>query len=178
MRYVKAALVLTAALAVAVALAPPARADVSFDFAYSNLSDHGTWLVSGEYGRVWQPREYNRDWNPYYDGHWVDTDMGWTWVSDYRWGAIPYHYGTWVADPRYGWVWIPGQVWAPSWVVFRTTPDYIGWAPVPPGFSVESRWNSSAVELHLRLVARFPRAENAHGDRPRSAQVCSSTTRR
>jgi hypothetical protein len=62
--------------------------------------------------------------------------MGWTWVSDYEWGAIPYHYGTWVADPDAGWVWIPGTVWAPAWVVFRTGPDYIGWAPVPPGFSV------------------------------------------
>jgi hypothetical protein len=62
--------------------------------------------------------------------------MGWTWVSDYQWGSIPYHYGTWVADPSIGWVWIPGNVWAPSWVVFRTGPDYIGWAPVPPGYSV------------------------------------------
>jgi hypothetical protein len=79
---------------------------------------------------------YNPHWNPYYDGHWVYTDMGWAWVSDYEWGSIPYHYGTWVADPRAGWVWIPGNVWAPSWVVFRTGPDYIGWAPVPPGFSV------------------------------------------
>jgi len=136
LKYIRAAVLAIAAVALTGVLAQPARADVSFDFAYSNLSQHGSWLVSAQYGHVWQPREYNREWNPYYDGHWVDTDMGWTWVSDYQWGAIPYHYGTWVADPRYGWVWIPGQVWAPSWVVFRTTPEYIGWAPVPPGFSV------------------------------------------
>ena len=125
-----------AGVALAGVLAQPARADVSFEFAYSNLNQHGSWLVSGEYGRVWQPREYTREWNPYHDGHWVDTDMGWAWVSDYPWGSLPYHYGTWVVDPRYGWVWIPGEVWAPSWVVFRTGPDHIGWAPVPPGFSV------------------------------------------
>ena len=136
MRYFKAAFVVTAAAILAVALVRPARADVSFDLAYSNLNDHGSWLVSAQYGHVWQPREYNRGWNPYSDGHWIYTDMGWAWVSDYEWGALPYHYGTWVVDANAGWVWIPGTVWAPAWVVFRTTPDYIGWAPVPPGFSV------------------------------------------
>jgi hypothetical protein len=136
LRYIRAALLAAAAVVLAVILAQPARADVSFDVAYSNLSQHGSWLVSAQYGHVWQPREYNRGWSPYSDGHWVYTDMGWTWVSDYPWGAIPYHYGTWVADPDAGWVWIPGSVWAPSWVVFRTDSDYIGWAPVPPGFSV------------------------------------------
>jgi len=112
--------------------------DVSFDVFYSNLSPHGSWLVSAEYGRVWQPYEYDRGWNPYYDGRWVYSDFGWTWVSDYRWGAIPYHYGTWYADASYGWVWVPGTVWAPSWVVFRTGPDYIGWCPVSPRFSVSA----------------------------------------
>ena len=118
----------------------PSRAEastnVSFGFFYSNLSPHGSWLVSAEYGRVWQPYEYDRDWNPYYDGRWVYSDYGWTWVSDYSWGAVPYHYGTWYVDSRYGWVWVPGTVWAPSWVMFRTGPDYIGWCPVSPRFSV------------------------------------------
>ncbi|HUD72475.1 MAG TPA: DUF6600 domain-containing protein, partial [Dongiaceae bacterium] len=59
-----------------------------------------------------------------------------TWVSDYPWGAIPYHYGTWYPDPVFGWVWVPGDVWAPAWVVFRTGPDYIGWAPVSPRFAI------------------------------------------
>jgi len=136
LRYIKIVVLATAALVLAGVLAQPACAEVSFDFAFSNLSQHGTWLVSAQYGHVWQPSVYNRDWNPYYDGHWVYTDMGWAWVSDYEWGAIPYHYGTWVADPDSGWVWIPGHIWAPSWVVFRTGPDYIGWAPVPPGYSV------------------------------------------
>jgi len=136
LRYTHSVLLATAAVALAITLSQPARADLSFDVAYSNLSDHGSWLVSAQFGHVWQPREYNRQWSPYYDGHWVYTDMGWAWVSDYQWGAIPYHYGTWVNDPYVGWVWIPGRVWAPAWVVFRTTPDYIGWAPVPPGFSV------------------------------------------
>src|SRR5262247_877253 len=118
--------------------APPARAavDVSFDFFYQDLSPHGSWLVSASYGRVWQPRVYQPGWNPYYDGHWEYADVGWVWVSDYSWGAVPYHYGTWVMDANYGWVWVPGYTWAPAWVTFRSGPDYIGWAPVAPGFSV------------------------------------------
>jgi hypothetical protein len=66
----------------------------------------------------------------------VYSDLGWTWVSAYQWGAIPYHYGTWALDPELGWVWVPGYSWAPAWVVFRTGPSYVGWAPVPPGYSV------------------------------------------
>ncbi len=154
MKYIKAALLAAGTLLLAGLLAQPARADISFDFAYSNLSQHGSWLVSAQYGRVWQPREYNREWNPYYDGHWVDTDMGWTWVSDYEWGSVPYHYGTWVQDPRSGWVWIPGQVWAPSWVVFRTTPEYIGWAPVPPGFSVGVSMEFGAPSSFIYVSSR------------------------
>src|SRR5947208_3555638 len=91
-----------------VTIPAPSRADVgiSFDFFYSDLSPHGSWLVSGSYGRVWQPAVYRAGWNPYYDGHWVYTDVGWAWLSDYEWGAVPYHYGTWVLDMDLGWVWV------------------------------------------------------------------------
>jgi len=131
------ALIIASAVILGLAAAPtPATAGVSFDFFYSNLTPHGSWYASGQYGRVWRPVDYRPGWNPYLDGHWVYSDFGWTWVSDYDWGAIPYHYGTWVTDPAYGWVWVPGYTWAPSWVEFRTGPGYIGWAPVAPGFSV------------------------------------------
>jgi hypothetical protein len=65
-------------------------------------------------------------------------------VSDYEWGDVPYHYGTWFDDPRFGWVWVPGYTWAPAWVVFRTGPDYIGWAPVSPRFYVGGSWSYGA----------------------------------
>jgi hypothetical protein len=32
----------------------------------------------------------------------------------------------------YGWAWVPGTVWGPAWVTFRSAPEYIGWAPLPP----------------------------------------------
>jgi hypothetical protein len=137
MKHAKRASILIGLIFVAgAAFATPASAGVSFEFFHSNLSADGHWLVSASYGRVWQPVLYRSGWHPYYDGHWVYTNVGWTWVSDYAWGGIPYHYGTWVFEPELGWVWVPGYVWAPSWVVFSTGPDYIGWAPVPPHFSI------------------------------------------
>ena len=136
-RMARSAIGVLAGLVIAGALSTtPASAAVSFDVFYSNLSPHGHWMVSGSYGRVWQPAVYRPGWNPYYDGHWAYTNVGYTWVSDYSWGGIPYHYGTWVADPSLGWVWVPGYIWAPAWVYFREGPDYIGWAPVRPGFSI------------------------------------------
>jgi hypothetical protein len=43
-------------------------------------------------------------------------------------------------DPLYGgWYWVPGTVWAPAWVAWRSGPGYIGWAALPPtgtGFAV------------------------------------------
>lgn len=127
---------------------------VSFEFFYSNLSPHGSWEVSAQYGQVWHPAVETSDWDPYLDGHWVYTDLGWTWVSDYSWGAIPYHYGTWVFDPGLGWVWVPGYTWAPAWVVFRTGPEYIGWAPVPPGYFVDAAFEAPATSSFIFVTAQ------------------------
>jgi hypothetical protein len=128
--------VVVCALALGAAGATVAEAKPSIREFQARLAPHGRWLDSAPYGRVWQPTAAKSGWNPYYDGHWEYTDVGQTWVSDYTWGAIPYHYGTWAVEPGRGWVWIPGDIWAPSWVVFRTGPDVIGWAPVAPGFAI------------------------------------------
>ena len=52
------------------------------------------------------------------------------------WGGDPYHYGTWSRSNAYGWVWIPGTIWAPAWVTWYVGDNDIGWAPVPPSFNV------------------------------------------
>jgi hypothetical protein len=74
-------------------------------------------------------------WHPYQDGHWVWTDEGWTWISDEPYGWATYHYGRWYDDPDYGWEWIPGDEYAPAWVSWQESDDYIGWAPLPPSVS-------------------------------------------
>jgi hypothetical protein len=126
---------------------PPMNADVSVDLAtpgasvnfatfQEGLAPYGEWMTVGAYGRVWRPLRVAAGWRPYYYGRWEWTDEGWLWVSDEPWGWAAYHYGRWAYDPSYGWIWIPGYQWAPAWVTWRYSPEYIGWAPLGPGFSV------------------------------------------
>jgi hypothetical protein len=109
---------------------------VSFETFEENLAPHGEWVSVSSYGRVWRPRHVRTGWRPYYDGSWQWTDEGWLWVSAEPWGWATYHYGRWAYDSFYGWVWVPGYQWAPAWVSWRIGADFIGWAPLGPGFSV------------------------------------------
>lgn len=103
---------------------------------YDDLSPHGTWMQDPAYGYVWSPR-VGRDFRPYYsNGHWAMTDLGNMWVSSYSWGWIPFHYGRWVFNDYYGWLWVPGRTWAPAWVVWRQSNAYYGWAPMGPSVSI------------------------------------------
>ncbi len=110
---------------------PPAEVN----YFYNDLSPYGSWVNLPGYGWCWQPSTVviNHDWTPYCDGgHWVYSDCGWFWQSDYSWGWAPFHYGRWHRDDRCGWVWFPGTVWGPAWVTWRTSGDLCGWAPLPP----------------------------------------------
>jgi hypothetical protein len=132
---------LVLALAVAVGLvvpAQPARAytSVSVSFFYDSLAPYGSWVTVRSYGRCWRPAHVSVGWQPYLYGKWIYTDAGWTWVSFDPWGGDPYHYGTWVSTAAYGWIWVPGTIWAPAWVTWYITDDAFGWAPVPPSFYV------------------------------------------
>lgn len=130
---------LLCALTVLLVALPP-RADasggVSISFFFDELSPHGDWVTVGSYGHCWRPRGVDRYWQPYVNGEWVYTEDGWTWLSNDPWGGDPYHYGTWSLSNAYGWVWIPGTIWAPAWVTWYVGDNDIGWAPVPPSFSV------------------------------------------
>jgi hypothetical protein len=107
---------------------------VTVNYFYDSLAPYGSWVVVGGYGRCWRPTVcvYNSGWQPYCDnGHWVYTDCGWYWASSYAWGAT-FHYGRWFRDAHVGWCWYPDTVWAPSWVTWRYSNNYCGWAPLPP----------------------------------------------
>ncbi len=106
----------------------------SYSTFYRKLEPYGDWMETNDYGYVFQPRQaaQARDWRPYTNGHWVYTDAGWTWISDERFGWATYHYGRWVRLRSVGWVWVPGEQWAPAWVSWRKGGDYVGWAPLPP----------------------------------------------
>jgi hypothetical protein len=120
---------------VSVDLANPS-ASVTFETFRDGLAPYGEWVTVNGYGRVWRPLHVAAGWRPYYQGRWEWTDEGWLWASEEPWGWAAYHYGRWSQDTYYGWIWIPGYQWAPAWVSWRYSPDYIGWAPLGPGSSV------------------------------------------
>jgi hypothetical protein len=101
---------------------------------FAELSRFGEWLQTRDYGFVWQPTSLRTDpaWRPYIRGRWVNSDQGWTWLSDEPFGWAVYHYGRWMLVAQHGWVWVPGDDWAPAWVSWRQNDDYLGWAPLPP----------------------------------------------
>ncbi|HSY18027.1 MAG TPA: DUF6600 domain-containing protein [Candidatus Acidoferrales bacterium] len=113
--------------------APPTE-PVTVNYFNDSLTPYGSWVVVEGYGRCWRPTTviYDSGWRPYCDrGHWVYTDCGWYWDSDYAWG-VTFHYGRWFRHDRFGWCWYPDTQWAPSWVTWRSSSDYCGWAPLPP----------------------------------------------
>ena len=96
------------------------------------LIPYGSWVTVGSFGRCWRPTRVAVGWRPYSVGSWVWTDAGWFWQSTEPWGWATCHYGSWYFDANQGWVWIPGTDWAPAWVSWRYSNDYIGWAPIGP----------------------------------------------
>lgn len=109
-----------------------AESGPSMDDFRSGLRGYGHWIDTPEYGWVWQPTRVTYRWQPYWDGRWVWTTAGWTWVTDEPWGWATYHYGRWALLDEVGWVWLPGRVWAPAWVAWRWGGGYAGWCPLGP----------------------------------------------
>ena len=118
------------------------RASVDLGFFYDNLSSYGNWIERPSYGWVWTPSQVSSSWRPYQDGHWVWTDQGWTWISEEPYGWATYHYGRWYDDPEIGWSWVPGDEWAPAWVDWQAGDDYVGWAPLPPSYDINSGYRN------------------------------------
>ena len=119
----------------AVQTAPQPQQPVSTTYFQENLAPYGNWVNVDGYGQCWQPTVtvINTAWRPYCDGgRWLYTDCGWYWQSDYAWGGVAFHYGRWFYAPRFGWCWWPNTVWGPSWVTWRSSSAYCGWAPMPP----------------------------------------------
>jgi hypothetical protein len=142
---------------------PPEPTEVTVNYFYSSLAPYGTWVDVEGYGRCWRPTlvVYNSGWQPYCDrGHWVYSDCGWYWASDYSWG-VTFHYGRWFHNPRVGWCWWPDTTWAPSWVTWRYSNDYCGWAPLPPfavyqpGVGFVYRGNGVSVGFDFGVAANF-----------------------
>ncbi len=94
--------------------------------SYSSNSDEDNLVF------IWKPSGAATDWKPYTDGQWVFTSRGWVWYSNESWGWAVYHYGRWWHSQRFGWVWMPGYVWAPAWVIWRVEENHVGWCALSP----------------------------------------------
>jgi len=73
---------------------------------------------------------------PYSNGQWINTDRGWYFKAPTPHEEVVHHYGRWVNSPSIGWVWVPGNVWAPAWVDWKINDSHIAWAPVPYGINI------------------------------------------
>ena len=134
--------------------APPPTSDAAADY-YSALSPYGTWTDVPGYGWCWQPTVVvvNPGWRPYWDnGYWLWSDCGWYWNSCYSWGWAPFHYGRWFSHAN-SWYWCPDRVWGPSWVCWRNSGAFCGWAPLPPGacFTAGIGWTHHGVAVGVNF---------------------------
>ena len=131
---------------------------MSINLFFDELGGHGDW-VNYRDRYVFVPTGVDRDWRPYTLGHWIYADdYGWTWDSDEAFGWATYHYGRWGHDDEIGWYWVPGTRWAPAWVSWRRSADYVIWAPLPPadddGVSVSISFGSIPSSYWVAVPTR------------------------
>jgi len=152
--------------------------EVTYQSFYDELSPYGQWIDYPGYGYVWAPA-VSYGFKPYAtNGHWVYTDVGWTWASDYQWGWAAFHYGRWFFDGAYGWMWIPGQEWAPAWVSWRSSQDYYGWAPLGPNVGYGSAYNPPANYWCFvpHQYVTNPHMNNYYVNESRNVTIINNTT--
>lgn len=97
-----------------------------YQYGLTDLSYYGNYYNVPGYGYCWQPYGAGFGWDPFMNGYWALTPFGWTWVSAYPWGWMPYRYGNWVFVNGHGWMWQPGG-WGGWWRHPRVV-------SAPPGF--------------------------------------------
>ena len=157
---------------------PPA---ITYQTFYDALSPYGQWVDYPGTGYVWIPNA-GPDFKPYSTaGHWVYSNEGWTWVSDYPWGWATFHYGRWFFDDNYGWCWVPGYQWAPAWVAWRQSPDYYGWAPLAPTVGGSVSISSYTPPAHVwsfvpQQYVTSPHVNNYYVEENKNVTIINRTT--
>ena len=98
-----------------------------YQYGENDLGYYGQYYDEPGYGQVWQPYGVSYGWDPFSNGYWsYAPGFGYTWVSSYPWGWMPYRYGRWVFINNRGWCWAPG-----GWNRWYSRPR---WEHAPPGF--------------------------------------------
>jgi hypothetical protein len=78
-------------------------------YGVSDLNYYGSFMNAAGCGSLWRPYLASAAWDPYGIGVLAYyPDAGYSWVSPYPWGWMPYHSGNWINCPGTGWGWQPG----------------------------------------------------------------------
>jgi hypothetical protein len=157
--------------------APVVSTARDYSLFYDRLAPYGCWLDVSGYGYCWRPTITTPRWRPYVDGCWGWSSLGWTWQSNEPFGWATYHYGRWVNLSRHGWVWVPGHEWAPAWVSWRQSREYIGWAPLPPDRSPCSGVYRDCDSHYNLGPSSYTFITTNHFTQPTYTTVCAPVTR-
>lgn len=96
--------------------------------SWNDLDYYGNWYPVTGYGNVWVPGGVGAGWDPYGYGYWgMYPGFGYTWISGYPWGWLPYHCGSWNYF-AFGWGWMPGGC-GYSWYPVAPIQGYAGYIP-------------------------------------------------
>jgi hypothetical protein len=113
-----------------------------YQYGTDDLNYYGQYYDEAGYGDLWQPNGVGSDWDPFSNGYWANTGGGYTWVSAYPWGWLPYRYGHWVFLTGRGWFWAPG-----SWNRWHNLPRIVN---APPNF------RAPVPPVDTKIVGRLP----------------------
>jgi hypothetical protein len=115
---------------------------------YAGVFDrHGDWSLVAGYGPVWTPRAV-AGWRPYWNGRWASLPrLGLTWIGADPWSWPTHHFGRW-AHRGGRWFWVPQAGWGGSWVQWATTPGFVSWSPLGPGFPITQLPSPGPVDLY------------------------------
>ena len=145
---------------------------------WNDLDADGNWYPVEGSGNVWVPAGTGADWDPYGAGYWgYYPSLGYTWISAYPWGWLPYHYGTWNYY-SFGWGWSPGPGrgfgWSPVIAVHSHPP---GWTmpirPVSPGGGIYPRPGQRLVAVDRGPAAKGPWGFRGASPQPDHTQALS-----
>ncbi|HEY2499734.1 MAG TPA: DUF6600 domain-containing protein [Candidatus Angelobacter sp.] len=147
------------------AYASAGQGDVQSPYQYgaSDLDYYGQYYDVPGYGNLWQPNNVGLNWDPFSNGYWsYSPGFGYTWVSSYPWGWMPYRYGRWVFVNGRGWCWAPG-----GWNRWNSRPRLVN---APPGF------HAPIPPVDRRIVNRTPGQVIRPGEPPLNRGVGGRTS--
>ena len=78
-------------------------------YGANDLNYYGSFVDMPGCGSMWRPYLASASFDPFANGVWAYyPHAGYSWVSPYPWGWLPFHSGAWAQCGAGGWGWRPG----------------------------------------------------------------------